>query len=417
MQLSNGALSYWQGYGSESWWGTIYSAHFLIEAQKAGYSVNQNMLSKMFGYMNARLKTKELEFLYFTNGTKKEVIKTEVPYSLYVLALADEAKTSALNYYKSNPQLLTQSGRYLIAAAFALEGDKKKFYQMLPKSYVNEKTDPAFNGNFYSDFRDMALVLNTLLETDPQNVQINYMAKQVAQTLVNRKYLNTQENVFGFLAMGKLAKAANKGNVTASVSVNGRAVAAYDGKKDLVVPSKLLNANSATIATSGNGKLFYFWEMEGIPTAGTNKEEDNFLEVRRKYFDRNENLYNNIIYQNDLVVIEITIRSTNGLTVPNVAITDLLPAGFEIENARITEIPQLSWLKYGAQPDYKDIRDDRINLIVTATPKLERYYYLCRATSLGIFNVGPVAADAMYRGEYHSYNGARRISIIKKPNS
>jgi hypothetical protein len=56
---------------------------------------------------------------------------------------------------------------------------------MLPRGFVNEKTVPAFSGNFYSDFRDMALVLNTLLEVDPQNTQINYMAKQVSQTLTN----------------------------------------------------------------------------------------------------------------------------------------------------------------------------------------------------------------------------------------
>ena len=414
MQLSNGALSYWQGGGYESWWGTIYAAHFLLEAQKAGYYVNDKTLNKMYGYLNARLKTKELEFMYYSNGSKKEVVKAEVPYSLYVLALADEARTSELNYYKSNPELLSQSGKYLIAASFALKGDKKKFYAMLPKGYMNEKTEPAFAGNFYSDFRDMALVLNTLLEVDPQNTQINYMAKQVAQTLLTRNYLNTQESVFGFLAMGKIAKAANKGNVKATITANGKTIASFDGKKEVVIPNKLIANNAVNISTTGSGKLFYFWEMEGIPTQGTNKEEDSFLEVRRTYRDRNGKIYNNMFFQNDLVVVEISIRSTNGLDVPNVAITDLLPAGFEIENARITEIPQLEWLKNTAVPDYKDIRDDRINLIVTATPKINKYYYLCRAVSLGTFNVGPVGADAMYRGEYHSYNGARKIVVGRK---
>lgn len=416
MQLSNGALSYWSGGGSESWWSTIYAAHFMLEAQKAGYTVNEKFLNKIFDYLNARLRTKELEFKYFSDGNKIEVVKEEVPYSLYVLALADRARTSELNYYKSNTQLLTQSGKYLIAAAFALEGDKKKFYQMLPKGYVSEKTDPAFSGNFYSDFRDMALVLNTLLEVDPQNTQINYMAKQVAQALLTRNYLNTQENVFGFLAMGKIAKAANKGNATATITSNGKTIANFDGKNNLVVSSKQLAGNGTSINTSGSGKIFYFWEAEGIPTQSTNKPEDSYLEVRKVYRDRYGKPYNNAFYQNDLVVVEISIRSTNGITVPNVAITDLLPAGFEIENARITEIPQLEWLKNSSTPEFKDIRDDRINLIVTATPKITKYYYLCRAVSLGTYNVGAIGADAMYRGEYHSYSGAGKITISKKVN-
>lgn len=414
MLLSNGALSYWQGSGNESWWSTIYAAHFMIEAQKAGYDINQNTLSKMFTYLNSRLKTKEVEFMYYADGSKKEVIKSEVPYSLYVLALADEAKTSTLNYYKSDPEMLTQSGRYLIAAAFALSGDKKKFYQMLPKGFVTEKTEPAFAGSYYSDFRDMALVLNTLLEVDPKNVQINYMAKQVAQTLLTKPYLNTQENVFGFLAMGKIARAANTGNTTATITANGKTIANFDGKNNLVINNQQIANNIVNINTSGNGKLYYFWEMEGIPTTGTNKEEDNFLEVRRIYKDRNGKVYNNMYFQNDLVVVEISIRSTNGMDVPNVAITDLLPAGFEIENARLTEIPQIDWTKNAAQADYKDVRDDRMNLIVTATPKINKYYYLCRAVSLGTFNVGAIGADAMYRGEYHSYNGARQIVVSRK---
>jgi uncharacterized protein YfaS (alpha-2-macroglobulin family) len=102
-----------------------------------------------------------------------------------------------------------------------------------------------------------------------------------------------------------------------------------------------LATTALNITTAGNGKLFYFWEMEGIPTVGTNKEEDNFLEVRRTYKDRYGKVYNNMFFQNDLVVVEISItKFTNGISVPNVAISDLLPAGFEIENARINEIPQ-----------------------------------------------------------------------------
>lgn len=416
MQLSNGALSYWQGSGSESWWATIYGTHFLLEAQKAGYTVQEKGLSRMLSYLNSKLKTRELDLLHYADGTKKEVVKTEIPYSLYVLALADEVKLSNLNYYKSNPELLTQSGRYLIAAAFALAGDKNKFYQLLPKGYLNESIDPAFGGNFYSNFRDMALVLNTLLEVDPKNSQIAYLAKQVAQQLSSKQYLNTQENVFGFLAMGKIARSVAKNNISATIKLDGKDLANYDGIKDVIVNLKQAANKTINISASGTGKVFYFWELEGIPSSGSNKEEDSFLEVRRKYLDRNGKEFKDAIYQNDLIVVEISIRSTNGIDVSNVAITDLLPAGFEIENARITEIPQLGWLKNDAQPEYKDIRDDRINLIVTAIPKITRYYYLCRAVSLGTFNVGPVSADAMYRGEYHSYHGARKIAVNRRVN-
>ncbi|PLX11598.1 MAG: hypothetical protein C0594_03390, partial [Marinilabiliales bacterium] len=67
MQLYNGGLTYWPQNGTESWWGTVYAAHFIIEAQKAGYDVDQSMLDKMMDYMKMKLKTKEVVSYYY-NG-------------------------------------------------------------------------------------------------------------------------------------------------------------------------------------------------------------------------------------------------------------------------------------------------------------------------------------------------------------
>jgi uncharacterized protein YfaS (alpha-2-macroglobulin family) len=94
-----------------------------------------------------------------------------------------------------------------------------------------------------------------------------------------------------------------------------------------------------------------------------------------------------------------------------VVITDLLPAGFEIENPRTKEIPGMEWIKDDHTPMALDIRDDRINLFVNATSMKQTYYYAVRAVSTGLFKMGPVSADAMYNGEYHSYNGGGMIRV------
>jgi uncharacterized protein YfaS (alpha-2-macroglobulin family) len=44
---------------------------------------------------------------------------------------------------------------------------------------------------------------------------------------------------------------------------------------------------------------------------------------------------------------------------------------------------------------------------------MANYYYLVRAVTPGTFQMGPVGADAMYNGEYHSYSGGGIITIIK----
>jgi hypothetical protein len=89
-------------------------------------------------------------------------------------------------------------------------------------------------------------------------------------------------------------------------------------------------------------------------------------------------------------------------------------AGFEIENPRTKEIPGMEWIKDANTPTALDVRDDRINLFVDVKSSRQIYYYAVRAVSPGNYRMGPVSAEAMYNGEYHSYNGAGVIKVSKK---
>jgi uncharacterized protein YfaS (alpha-2-macroglobulin family) len=115
-----------------------------------------------------------------------------------------------------------------------------------------------------------------------------------------------------------------------------------------------------------------------------------------------------------MVVVKITLATTDGSSVQNVVITDMLPAGFEIENPRIASLPEMSWASNAASPDHFDVRDDRINFFTTATGATQTFYYVVRAVSKGTFNMGPVSADAMYNGEYHSLSGSGQIQVMDK---
>ena len=60
-----------------------------------------------------------------------------------------------------------------------------------------------------------------------------------------------------------------------------------------------------------------------------------------------------------------------------------------------------------------DVRDDRINFFVDLHSMRQVYYYAVRAVSPGIYHMGPVSADAMYNGEYHSYNGSGIVHVVE----
>ncbi|MBN1597098.1 MAG: alpha-2-macroglobulin family protein [Bacteroidales bacterium] len=417
MQLYNGGLTYWPGHGTETWWGTVYAAHFTLEAKKAGYDVDEDFLNLMLKYIKKRLQKKETVTYYYNRSQRKQIAPKEVAYSLYVLTLTGEKPTSLLNYYRTRTEQLSIDSKYLIAGAYALIGDKDNYKEMLPYAFEGEISVTSFGGSFYSYIRDEAIALNVLLEVDKDNPQVGVMAKHISEQLKTKRYLNTQERTFGFLAMGKIAKMAAESTVKGTVKTDGRVIGSFDNNTLTLSDASMLKG-SITVSTEGSGRVYYYWETEGITKDGSYLEEDSYITVRKQFYDRNGRPVNdNSFVQNDLVLVEISIYNGTERLIENVAITDILPACFEIENPRLTVLPPgLNYPHQRDYPEYLDIRDDRINMFTTlhAYSTYDHYYYLVRVVSVGTYNMGPISADAMYDGEYHSYNGSGIITVKRK---
>jgi uncharacterized protein YfaS (alpha-2-macroglobulin family) len=422
-QLFNGGMAMWPGATREDWWTTAYAVHFLEEARRAGFEVNTKTLTKASEYLTGKTgvtATKEVILASTDNGlayngepssgsqVRKTVAKREAVYSLYVLALAGQPNRAAMNYYKQNQQLLTSDSRYLLAGAFQLAGDTRNFAALLPKTYSFAENNQSFDDSYSSPLRNLALVLNTLLESDPDNLQITPLSRQLSKALQSASYLNTQEAAFAVLALGKVAKQSAGSTVTANISSSGKNISAFDGKELKV--AKGINNQKLAVTTAGKGNLYWFSQSEGMSATRSFVAEDQGLRIRRLFLTRDGKPVGQL-KQNDLVVVKLSLVSPNGLPVENVVVTDVLPAGFEIENPRITEPRDMPWIKQAAIPDYLDIRDDRIHFFTTAGKTEKSFYYQVRVVSKGTFTVGPAAADAMYQGEYRSYSGGGKLVV------
>lgn len=413
MQLYNGGLSLWPQGGSADWWSTAYAAHFLIEAKAAGYEVNRKMLDATLKYLAQRVKEREMEtYFYMENNVSKSrnVPRREILYSIYILALADMAPVSTMNYYKSFSANLTSEGRYLLASAYMLAGDVKSYRKVLPNVFGTEKAINEFGGSYASYLRDRSIALNALLQTDPDNPQVGELLKSISTEMKNARYYSTQETAFALLAIGKHARKAKLSDITAQVVVEGKPAGEYKNKDKQLAAD--INNKSVTITASGKGTLYYYYELSGVKLTPPHADVDNFLKVRRRFLDRNGNTLNsNSFTQNDLIVVEITAQSQNGMNVANVAITDILPACFEIENSRLVAEREMDFTKNRTTPEYTDIRDDRISFFTSLNGTVKTFYYTVRAVSKGTFVIGAVSADAMYNGEYHSYSGSGKVSV------
>jgi uncharacterized protein YfaS (alpha-2-macroglobulin family) len=417
-QLYNGAVTLWDNEDSENWWATVYAADFLLEAQKAGFDVDKGLISTMLGYINSRVKNRETVLYHYNRDQERRIVPKEMIYGLYVLALAGQPNVSTMNLYKTAPSQLSLDCKYLLAAAYALAGDKKSFREFLPAQFAGEESLPQTGGSFYSDIRDESIALDVLVDVDPGNPQIPIMQKHVVDKLKQRSWWSTQEIAFSFLAIGKIAHKDGGSTATGDIRADGHSIGSMTGNPVKFTTKQLAGSGNnpprVDITTHGQGKLYYFWESEGISASGAYKEEDNFLRVRRRFYDRyGRPLTGNSFKQNDLIIVQLSLERTFSTDVDNVVITDMLPAGFEIENPRTKELPGMDWIKDDQTPTALDIRDDRINLFVDLHSMRQTYYYAVRAVSPGVYHMGPVSADAMYNGEYHSYNGAGTVRVTQ----
>ena len=412
MQLPDGSLSYWPGGNYSSWWGSVYAAHFVQEAIKAGFDVNPNFNNKLLGYLKAKLKKRETTTLYYNGNQQRVIIAKEVPYSLYVLALAKQPQFSLMNYYKANIEVLSLDGKYLLAGAYMLSGNEQQGKQVLPPAFKGEQSFTEFGGSFYSYVRDMGVSLNALLDADPNNPQIGVLSHIMIDQMNKQYSLNTQENAFAILALGKIAKR--------TMSEEGKAAAFIGPKKITDITNSAWSMRWADVANQilkvsvDKGNFYYFKEMSGISKDGSIQESDHHIQIRREFYDRNANrLIGNKFKQNDLIIVKLILKGERGLSIDNVVVTDMLPAGFEIENTRLVNLPTVKWIteKNSDTPDYMDVRDDRLNLFTDIKGGSKVFYYMVRAVSPGVYRLGPVQADAMYNGAYYSANGAGWITV------
>ncbi len=413
MQLHDGSMSYWQGWDEPSWWGSVYAAHFLVEAKKAGFAVSDNLLSKLLSYIETQCRNdRTYDYVNWFNNRRMvtKVARKEIIYGLYVLALAGRGDISTMNYYKARPHLLSNDMKYMLAGSYALMNSWNTYNEFIPAVYKSEKTIRETGGSFDSEIRANAIMLNVLLEVEPTSPQIPYMIKHITG-MIEEMY-STQERSFAFLALGKAASVTANTDMKVEVTAAGKILQSFNNK-DITLTDKELSKGKIMLKSSGKGEVYYFWSTEGIKLNVKLKEEDSFMRVRRTFYDyRTGAQLTNNFTQGRLIICKISLTGIDK-SAENIVITDLLPACFEIENPRLSTSAELQWKsKNPLNVQYMDIRDDRLLLFTDLNDyETEEFYYMLRVVNKGKFQLPVIGADAMYDPEFHSYNGAGIINV------
>ena len=406
MQLREGSFAAWPGGRYSNEWGSIYTAHFLVEARKAGYVVSDRVYDRMISYVKKIARVNREERYY---------LQTKI-YALYVLSLNGTPDLATMAFCRrSTPENLSNYSRAQLGAAYFYTGDRITADELLPKTFAVEVIPRETGGNYNSSVRSDAIILSVLADVDPINPNIYKLVNRLKSAAKDGAWGTTQENAFALMALGKILKEQDEHDYRGEVYLGSEKIADFDSTEDFVLRDQRLAAGKIYVKVSGGGECYYYIKASGLRKRLDLPEFDKGLRVTRDYLDRHGNPIDaNTITQGDLIVARITIRPEQE-DLENIALVDMLPAGLEIENPRLGSRAGIPWLKeVSLTPDYMDIRDDRLLLFMSlGKVKTYRFYYALRAVTCGEFILPSIKAECMYAPEISSFNSSGVLTVVR----
>jgi hypothetical protein len=406
-QLPSGAMAYWQGMTEPNEWGTAYAGHFLLLAEKKGYTLPQGFKKNWLVYQqNAALNF---------GISKNPVINNDVvqAYRLYVLAIAGQPVLSSMNRLREYSSLSNQA-RWLLAAAYAQMGQQDEAEKLI----ANASRDVSpYTVNYYtygSSDRDEAMILEALCLMGKKQQAFAQM-KKVSAFLSSGKWLSTQTTAFGLVSVADFIK--KYGDATAmqaEAEVNGKEIDLKGNSSITQIPVNFANSNSANfeVKNKGKGVLYVRLINRGKPAIGSEKEENQNVSVDVSYKDAKGDPVNvSEVTQGKDIMMQVTVKNLGMVgDVQNMALSTYIPSGWEIHNSHMDESEAVKNSGF----TYQDIRDDRVlTYFDLKSNETKTFNIKLNAAYEGKYYLPAVNAEAMYDNSVYARNKGQWIRVLK----
>ncbi|MFW5707173.1 MAG: alpha-2-macroglobulin family protein, partial [Bacteroidota bacterium] len=392
-RTADGGLSLWPGGTYPDSWGTIYAGHFLLEAQKLGYSLPAGILDNwQRSTQRAARNWSENQRSAYSNN---DLIQA---YRLYVLALANTPEMGAMNRLRETANI-SVSARWRLAAAYVLAGNPEAARSLVEG--VAKQVDPYREQahTYGSHIRDMAMIVETLvLLNDHSNAMP--LLRNLSQKLASDQWMSTQETAFSLVAFARFADTASgTTGVDANIGIHGRKAGKQISEKSLVqYPFEPVQSGQEQIeiTNNGNGTLFARLITTGIPVAGLEQEQSNNLQLSVRFLlaDGTQVQPEEIVQGTDFVAdIRVTNPGVRG-NLEQLILSFIVPSGWEIRTSRLDEGEEA----LESSPfQYQDIRDDRIYTYFDLTRGTTKNFRIrLHAAYEGRFYLPGTSCEAMY---------------------
>ncbi len=402
-QLANGGFSYWPGNSTADDWGTSYAGHFLIEAEKKGYVLPIGFKSKWIAFQQKEAKSWRINTQFGDDMAQA--------YRLYTLALAGSPDLSSMNRLRETSGISNES-KLRLAAAYVMAGQKAAAMALLAKSKIDEENSP-YNWYYYgSPDRNRAMTLETLILLG-QKQRAFTMASKVAKDMAADQWMSTQTTAYCLYAMTKFAKFNGGSGMDVQITSAGKTEKITTGKSFADRKLEVKSGTNAVTIKNNKGNMLYVRVLNsGILPIGKEQPMQSNVIANVVYKDRKGNPVNvSKITQGTEFVAEITVKSQRNEYMENIALSQILPSGFEIVNTRFTDYGDAT---ANNNVDYIDIRDDRTNFYFgMKAGETKTFRVLLNASYLGTYYLPGLQCEAMYDHSFIARTKGQWIQVIK----
>jgi alpha-2-macroglobulin len=405
-QSSSGAIGLWSSTDEDDPWLAAFAYDVLTRISTSGHYVPQAGLAHLRRYLSS------------VAAGNSNADGPAQAYSLYALARTGHANGSDVRYFAQTKPATTRLMAAHMGAALASISEPKRAQVFFTRAdQIRRNVD--YWRDYGSDVRDQAAQLALMAESSATPARLFAAAEAIDRVYGGKsEFASTQEAAWLLVATHKLA-AQNRAPIKLRLPGGGDfgpSDAAYYRRLDI---TSLLNR--AQFSNIGQGNIRAITTVRGAPRAPLAAVTNGFA-LQRQVFSLNGlagNLANARQNQRFVVLLQGVVQQ-RGLGHP--LVVDLLPAGFEIENAAVGAQDvgdQLKWLPPLSATRYTEARDDRFVAALAGSDDgltLGTSFavaYVARAITPGTFIYPGALVEDMYRPQYFSRTAPERVSVLK----
>jgi len=402
---------------------TAYALWGLTVARKAGLEVPQETIDRGLAALSGWLAESS------TIGPDNEGATAAM--AVYVLAANGKPDASATQKLYELRRSLPRWGQAFLLRAMIASKSSETMIADVEKDLIGAIQvagdtatvhDAARDDMFYmsSDARASAIVLDALLDRNPDLAVVKKLAAGLeAMRRPDGRWGNTQDNLWGLVALGDYARHVSKGSGSVTIEAGEQQLAKkkLSGAEVLVV-KRSLDQVSGAVTIHADAGVHWSARMVEARVDGEGAVGNGFT-LAREYLDA-RGIPVGKVKAGDVITVRLT------LTAPQdrewIAMVDPLPAGLEALNPNLvtgqnTATSSNANATYRWQPPtwaHTEVRDDRVRWFADHLDQGSYVMtYKARATIDGTFTVPPASVEAMYQPEVRARTASEQLTVTK----